>query len=93
MPSTTPNQSIPVTVENFIRAESDRYFGAVVRDAAGIGKMLHNREVTPIDKQTVVRQNRDTLYSAAVFDLVRFYRPCTEILNGSWKFPEAQPVN
>jgi hypothetical protein len=69
MPSTTPNQSVPVTVENFIRAESDRYFGAVVRDAAGIGKMLHNREVTPIDKQTVVRQNRDTLYSAAVFDL------------------------
>ena len=24
---------------------------------------------------------------------VRLYRPREEILNGSWKFPEAQPVN
>ena len=25
--------------------------------------------------------------------MVRLYRPRAEILNGSWKFPEAQPVN
>jgi hypothetical protein len=25
--------------------------------------------------------------------LVRLYRPGDEILNGTWKFPEAQPVN
>jgi hypothetical protein len=25
--------------------------------------------------------------------MVRFYRPRAEILNGTWKFPEAQPVN
>jgi hypothetical protein len=30
---------------------------------------MHRREPTPIDKQTVIRMNRDTLYSAAVFDL------------------------
>jgi hypothetical protein len=24
---------------------------------------------------------------------VRLYRPRAEILNGTWKFPEAQPVN
>jgi hypothetical protein len=24
---------------------------------------------------------------------VRLYRPRAEILSGSWKFPEAQPVN
>jgi len=24
--------------------------------------------------------------------MVRLYRPRTEILNGNWKFPEAQPV-
>jgi hypothetical protein len=24
---------------------------------------------------------------------VRLYRPCAEILNGAWTFPEAQPVN
>jgi hypothetical protein len=23
---------------------------------------------------------------------VRLYRPCAEILNGTWKFPEAKPV-
>jgi hypothetical protein len=25
--------------------------------------------------------------------MVRLYLPRAEILNGSWKFPEAQPVN
>jgi len=25
--------------------------------------------------------------------MVRLYRPRAEILNGTWKFPEAQPVN
>jgi hypothetical protein len=34
-----------------------------------LGKFLHSREATPIDKQPVVRMNRDTLYSQAVFDL------------------------
>jgi hypothetical protein len=35
----------------------------------GFGKFRHSREATPIDKQNVVRMNRDTLYSSAVFDL------------------------
>ncbi len=30
---------------------------------------LHRREPAAIDNQTVIRLNRDTLYSAAVFDL------------------------
>ena len=25
--------------------------------------------------------------------MVRLYRPRAEVLNGNWKFPEAQPVN
>jgi hypothetical protein len=25
--------------------------------------------------------------------MVRLYRPPADILNGKWKFPEAQPVN
>jgi hypothetical protein len=60
--------SIPVTVENFIRAETDMYFGNCVRDG-GFGKIHHNRELMPIDRQTVIRANRDTLYSTGVFDL------------------------
>jgi len=60
--------AIPVTPDNFIRAESDRYFGKIVKDGS-FGKFTHNRELTPIDKQLVVRSNRDTLNSTAVFDL------------------------
>jgi hypothetical protein len=59
---------VPVTVDNFIRAESDLYFGNVVKDG-GFGKFFHNRQPTPIDHQMVIRMNRDTLYSGAVFDL------------------------
>ena len=60
---------MPVTVENFIRAETDLYLGAVALKEDGFGKFEHKREMSPIDNQTVIRQNRDTLYSAAVFDL------------------------
>ena len=62
------DRPIAVTPDNFVRAESDLYFSGVVNDG-GFGKFLHRREPTPIAKQTVIRMNRDTLYSAAVFDL------------------------
>ncbi|MFC7429094.1 DUF1254 domain-containing protein [Nocardia tengchongensis] len=57
-----------VTAENFARAESDREFAISVEEV-GIGNFHHIREPMPIDHQTVVRANRDTLYSSAVFDL------------------------
>lgn len=66
-PTTTPDL-VPVTVENFPRAESDLYFSSIVK-RGGFGKFDHNREPTPSDEQTVIRMNRDTVYSAAVFDL------------------------
>ena len=58
---------VPVTVDNFIRAETDRYFSTIVRN--GLGKITHRRELVPIDQQTAIRTNRDTLYSSGVFDL------------------------
>ena len=61
--------TVPVTVENFIRAESDLYMSLVALKEGGFGKFEHHREVSPVDSQTIIRQNRDTLYSAAVFDL------------------------
>jgi hypothetical protein len=61
--------SIPVTVENFIRAESDLYISTVALKENGFGKFEHHRELSPIEAQTIIRMNRDTLYSAAVFDL------------------------
>lgn len=51
---------VPVTVDNFARAESDRYFERVVRRGA-LGKFVHTRKVMPVEAQTVVRGNRDTL--------------------------------
>jgi hypothetical protein len=58
----------PVTVDNFIRAESDLYFRNVVKEG-GLGKLANRREPAAIDNQTVIRLNRDTLYSSALFDL------------------------
>lgn len=58
----------PVTVDSFGRAESDLYFSGVVKEG-GFGKFSHRREPAALDHQTVIRLNRDTLYSAAVFDL------------------------
>ena len=60
--------AVPVSVDSFIRAESDQYLGNIVKDG-GFGKFLHRREPAAIDNQTVIRLNRDTLYSAGVFDL------------------------
>ncbi len=64
----TAGDAVAVTAENFARAESDLYFGGIVKDG-GFGKLYHNLELTPLDRQKVIRMNRDTLYSAGVFDL------------------------
>jgi len=66
-PISTANKA-PVTADNFNRAETDMYLGVTVK-RGGFGKFAHHREIMPIDKQTVVRTNLDTLYSSAVFDL------------------------
>ena len=67
--ATAPGTAVPVTVDNFIRAESDLYFGNGVKEAGGVGKLFHHRETMAIDKQSVIRSNRDTLYSTVVVDL------------------------
>nr|WP_229166554.1 DUF1254 domain-containing protein [Bradyrhizobium altum] len=60
--------AVPVTVDNFARAESDLYLGNLAK-GAGLGKLEHRREPANIDNQTVIRLNRDTLYTSGVFDL------------------------
>ena len=60
--------TVPVSTDNFIRAETDLYFGTTVK-RGGFGKFVHHREPMPIDAQSVIRANRDTLYSSGVFDL------------------------
>lgn len=59
---------IIVTPDNFIRAESDIYMAGQVKDGA-FGQLKHTRSPAPVDKQLIVRLNRDTIYSSGVFDL------------------------
>lgn len=44
-------------------------FHDLQKNASGINQFLHNREPAAIDKQTVIRLNRHTLYSFAVVDV------------------------
>ncbi|MCK4676429.1 MAG: DUF1254 domain-containing protein, partial [Gammaproteobacteria bacterium] len=39
------------------------------QDLVGVNKFVHKRQLTPTDKQPVVRMNRDTYYSFAVVDV------------------------
>ena len=57
-----------VTVDNYVRAETDMTMQRYASQGA-FGKFLHLRGMTPVEKQDVTRMNRDTLYSAGVFDL------------------------
>ncbi|TIV27477.1 MAG: carboxylesterase, partial [Mesorhizobium sp.] len=48
-----------MTVDNFVRAETDLYFSNSVK-GGGFGGWHHVRDLLPIDHQTVIRGNRDT---------------------------------
>lgn len=61
-------EPVRVNIDNFRRAETDTYFARFVKIGA-FGKFNHERELAAIDKQAVIRLNRDTLYSWGVFDL------------------------
>lgn len=58
----------PVTIDNFRQAESETYFAKYVAKGC-FGKLCSDRGPPPVDKQDVVRMNRDTPYTAGIFDL------------------------
>lgn len=58
-----------VNIENFESAETARMFAALQHDSGGVNTWSHNREPAAIEHQTVIRLNRDTLYSFAVVDI------------------------
>lgn len=59
---------VPVTIDNYNRAQTDVYFGLIAK-AGGFAKFMHARDLAPVDQRGIIRPNRDTLYSIAVFDL------------------------
>ena len=62
---------IEVTPETYIRAESDRSFHNIEAAAGGVNRFYFIRRPTPLDEQTIIRMNRDTLYSGAVVDTAK----------------------
>jgi hypothetical protein len=83
-------KTVPVTWENFVRAETHKMINAYVK-MGGFGKFFNIGAVTPIDKQDVIRMNRDTRYSIGVFDLTS---PLTVTLpDTKGKFISMQVIN
>ena len=59
-----------VNADNFVRAETAAQFDTSLKQTKGaVNEWLHFRTPAPIDQQTVIRMNRDTLYSGAIVDI------------------------
>jgi hypothetical protein len=58
-----------VNVDNFVRAETARMFDGILAQTPGINQWGHLRAPAPLDRQAVIRMNRDTLYSPAIVDI------------------------
>lgn len=78
--------STPVTIDNFVRAETDLCFNNSV-GAGGFDWWHHVRDLRP----TVTFPDAGQRFMS-LQNMVRLYRPRAEILDGKWKFPEAEPV-
>jgi len=48
-----------VTPGTFIRAESDRMFHDIAKQAGGVNRLFHFRRLTPLDRQTVTVYGTD----------------------------------
>ena len=83
--------AISVNVDNFVRAETHRMFSDIQAVAGGIGSFRHNRTPARIDEQTVIRLNRDTLYSFAIVDLAQPAR--LRLPNSDGRYLSAMVVN
>ena len=80
----------PVNTGNFARAETDWVMG--IQEKAGcFARLCAEPGPAPIDKQQVIRMNRDTPYSRGVFDLTA---PVTITLpEAAGRFQSLQVVN
>jgi len=63
------DSAVTVNVDNFAQAETAAQFDRALKMTGGINKWMHFRQPAPLDQQSVIRMNRDTLYSAAIVDI------------------------
>jgi len=61
--------TIPVNVENYVRAESDFQIKTYAETLGAFGTLVHQRDFYSVDNQLTVRVNRDTYYSFGLYDL------------------------
>jgi len=61
--------TVEVNINNYVAAETAGQFDRILKMTGGVNKLRSFREPTPLDKQSVIRMNRDTLYSFAVVDI------------------------
>lgn len=64
-------EEVKVNIDNYAHAQADMQISRMLQAAGGVNMWSHNRVPTPLDKQNVIRMNRDTLYSFAVVDISR----------------------
>ncbi|WP_019504125.1 DUF1254 domain-containing protein [Pleurocapsa sp. PCC 7319] len=62
------SSTIKLTDENFSTAMAGKYFQQVI-DRGGVNQFTHLREVSSVETQNIIRENRDTLYSWGIFDV------------------------
>jgi hypothetical protein len=58
-----------VTIQNYVRAETDLQMRNYVENMDAFGRFAHLREATDVNNRDTIRPNRDTLYSWSVFDV------------------------
>ena len=61
-------QPLVVNLDNYVRAETDRYF-TLYGDDGYFGTLRHDRAPPSLDEPEVIRANRDVLHSVGIFDL------------------------
>jgi hypothetical protein len=78
--NTTNEPTVPVTVYEYVRAETDVQFRKYSEFMGCFGKFVHGREPYSVEHQITHSSNRDTLYSFGTFDLTH---PLTVTLPGT----------
>jgi len=67
--SAIADEVVTVNIDNFVRAETASQIDRALKFMDGINKWFHFKKPVPLDKQNVIRMNRDTLYSTAIVDI------------------------
>jgi len=83
--------TVPVTINNYVMAETAGQFDRILKMTGGVNELRSFREPTPLDKQSVIRMNRDTLYSFAVVDISKGAKLTMPETNG--RYNSAMIVN